>query len=60
MEQFKIGSLVTFESFGKPKTEITGEIVKIFVSKKDNKQYCQVKSKGKLYCKQLQKIKTNN
>lgn len=56
MEQITIGTHVTFESFAKPKTTINGEIVKIFTSKKDNKQYCQVKSNGKLISKQLSKV----
>lgn len=56
MEQITIGTNVTFESFAKPKTTIYGEVVKIFTSKKDNKQYCQVKSNGKLISKQLSKV----
>ena len=56
MEQITIGTNVTFESFAKPKTIVNGEVVKIFTSKKDNKQYCQVKSNGKLISKQLSKV----
>ena len=58
MEQITIGSYVEFESFAKPKTTINGEVVKIFTSKKDNKQYCQVKVNGKLISKQLGKVTT--
>jgi len=58
MEQITIGTYVQFESFAKPKTIITGEVIKIFTSKKDNKQYCQVKFNGKLISKQLNKVKT--
>lgn len=56
MEQITVGSYVQFESFAKPKTTINGEVIKIFTSKKDNKQYCQVKVNGKLISKQLSKV----
>ena len=56
MEQITVGTHVQFESFSKPKTTITGVVVKIFTSKKDNKQYCQVKVDGKLISKQLSKV----
>jgi hypothetical protein len=56
METITIGTNVQFESFSKPKTTIKGEVVKIYTSKKDNKDYCQVKSNGKLYSKQLGKV----
>ncbi len=56
MEQITVGTHVQFESFAKPKTTVTGEVIKIFTSKKDNKQYCQVKSNGKLISKQLSKV----
>jgi len=56
MEQITVGTHVQFESFKKPKTIVWGEVVKIFTSKKDNKQYCQVKSNGKLISKQLGKV----
>ena len=60
METIIIGKNVQFESFSKPKTTIVGEVVKIYTSKKDNKEYCQVKSNGKLYSKQLTKVTLNN
>ena len=56
METITIGANVQFESFSKPKTTIKGKVVKIYTSKKDNKEYCQVKSNGKLYSKQLVKV----
>jgi hypothetical protein len=56
MEQITIGTNVQFESFSKPKTQITGVVAKIFTSKKDNKEYCQVKVEGKLISKQLSKV----
>lgn len=56
METITIGTNVQFESFSKPKTTIKGEVVKIYTSKKDNKDYCQVKSNGKFYSKQLGKV----
>ena len=56
MEQITVGSYIQFESFAKPKTTINGEVIKIFTSKKDNKQYCQVKVNGKLISKQLSKV----
>ena len=56
MEQITVGTQVQFESFAKPKTTISGEVIKIFTSKKDNKQYCQVKVNGKLISKQLSKV----
>lgn len=56
MEQITVGTSVQFESFAKPKTTISGEVIKIFTSKKDNKQYCQVKVNGKLISKQLSKV----
>jgi hypothetical protein len=56
MEQITVGTNVQFESFSKPKTQITGVVAKIFTSKKDNKQYCQVKVEGKLISKQLSKV----
>lgn len=59
MEQITVGSYVQFESFAKPKTTINGEVIKIFTSKKDNKQYCQVKLNGKLISKQLSKVQVS-
>ena len=56
MEQITVGTNVQFESFSKPKTTITGVVAKIFTSKKDNKEYCQVKVDGKLISKQLSKV----
>jgi len=56
MEQITVGTHVQFESFSKPKTTITGVVAKIFTSKKDNKEYCQVKVDGKLISKQLSKV----
>jgi len=56
METITIGANVQFESFSKPKTTIVGEVVKIYTSKKDNKEYCQVKSNNKLFSKQLTKV----
>jgi len=59
MEQITVGTYVQFESFAKPKTTIYGEVLKIFTSKKDNKQYCQVKANGKLISKQLSKVQVS-
>jgi len=56
MQQITIGTNVKFESFSNPKKEITGVVSKIFTSKKDNKQYCQLKVEGKLISKQLNKV----
>jgi hypothetical protein len=56
MEQIKIGTHVEFESFTKPKTIVNGEVIKIFISKKDNKEYCQIKHNGKTISKQLNKV----
>ena len=56
MEQITVGTYVQFESFAKPKKLIMGQVAKIFTSKKDNKQYCQVKVDGKLISKQLGKV----
>ena len=56
MQQITIGTNVKFESFSSPKKEITGVVFKIFTSKKDNKQYCQLKVEGKLISKQLNKV----
>lgn len=56
MTELKLGQVVSFETFGKNKKEVSGEILKLFVSKKDGKQYCQIKHEGKIYCKQTSKL----
>lgn len=57
--QIKAGDIVTFETFSKPKTQITGKVVKVFIAKDDNKEYCTVKHENKIYRKQTSKCTIN-
>lgn len=56
MKKINLGQTVSFETFGKLKKTVQGEVTKIFTSKKDNKEYCQIKYEGKIYCKQTLKL----
>ncbi len=55
-QKLQIGDLIEFETFKNPKTKVKGEIVRIFTSTKDNKEYCQIKVGNKIYSKQTSKI----
>lgn len=59
-KKVEIGNVVSFETFKKPKQILKGEVIKIFISTKDKKEYCQIRVDKKIYCKQTLKVTLEN